>query len=275
MANRVPLSNVVIPGAIQNYLIAEGTATLLASSGAAATVYASSTGTSTLTSTAVPYSRALGTLRGFVTPGEYTLRTASGFDWKFEATPGDSLVGDPGLFAWEDPTLACMNFPYYQINSASCTTTDGTAKFVRIRPKTHITAAKVVSFSGTACATITATKVALYTSDGTTLTRVAINSTNTTSGLWDTNNTAYRQALNPATVVLEPGADYFVGMLVDAGTAGTHFGWVKTSNTPAVAATEVLPPMYTLAAQTDLDATEAISGLTAAYDLVPWVAVTA
>lgn len=275
MANRVPLSNVVIPGAIQNYLIAEGTATLLASSGAAATVYASSTGTSTLTSTAVPYSRALGTLRGFVTPGEYTLRTASGFDWKFEATPGDSLVGDPGLYAWEDPTLSCQNFPYMGINSASCTTTSGTVKFVRIRPKSHVTAAKIVSFSGTAIATITNSYVGLYTSDGTTMTRVAVNATNTTSGLWDTNNTAYRQALNPATVVLEPGIDYFVAMLVVATTGGTHFGFVKTSNTPAVAATEVAPPMYTLAGQTALDATEAISGMTAAYDLVPWVAVTA
>lgn len=275
MANRVPLSNVVIPGAIQNYLIAEGTANILASSGAAATVYASSTGTSTLTSTAVPFNRSVGALSGFVTPGEYTIRTASGYDWKFEAGAGDGIVGDPAMYAWEDPTLSTQNFPYMGINSASCTTTSGTAKFIRIRPKSHVTAAKVVSFSGTAIATITNSYVGLYTSDGTTLTRVAVNATNTTSGLWDTANTAYRQALSPATTVLEPGIDYYVGMLVVATTPGSHFGFVKTTNTPAVAATEVNPPMYTIAGQTALDATEAISGLTAVYDLIPWVAVTA
>lgn len=275
MANRVPLSSVVVAPFMRDLIIQDNnTVSVLASSGAAATVYASSTGTSTLTSTAVGYDRGTGMLRGYVVPGEYSL-SARGYVWYFEAGAGDGVVGLALDYAWEDPTLACMNFPFQAINSMAATSTDETAKFVRIRPKAHITAAKIVSASGTAIATITGSFVGLYTTDGTTLTRVAVNATNTSSGLWDTNNTMYRQALSPATTVLQPGQDYFVGMLVDATTAGAHAGFVKTTNMPDVAATEVLPPMYTLASQTSLPTSQAISGLTAAYNLVPWVAVTA
>ena len=102
-----------------------------------------------------------------------------------------------------------------------------------------------------------------------------MNSTNTASGLWDSTNTAYRQAIS-GTQTLYPGQTYYVGLLVNATTAGTLFGQVKVASTPALASTELAtPPMYTLAAQTSLPTSQAISGLTAAYDLVPWVALTA
>ena len=120
---------------------------------------------------------------------------------------------------------------------------------------------------------ITKTTVGIYTTDGTTLTRVAQNTANLTSGLLDTNTTAYYQAPAPATVTLYPGVVYYIGVLVDADTAGTLFGLDRVANVPAATATYYPVPMYTLAGQTDLDATEAISGLTGVFDLIPLVGV--
>lgn len=117
---------------------------------------------------------------------------------------------------------------------------------------------------------ITKIVAGLYTTDGTTLTQVATTA-ETSSGLLDTANTRYAQALVPATVIVNPGQVYYVAILVNAGTAGTNQGWVKASNVVARVAADGAPPMYTLAAQTSLPATQAISGLTAAYDLIPRV----
>ena len=119
---------------------------------------------------------------------------------------------------------------------------------------------------------ITKVVAGLYTTDGTTLTQIA-ETAETTSGLLDANNTRYDQALVPATEVLNPGQVYYVAILVDATTAGTTQGYVEAANIVSKVAADGPPPMYTLAAQTSLPATTAISGLTAAWDLVPKVGV--
>lgn len=121
---------------------------------------------------------------------------------------------------------------------------------------------------------ITRIAAGLYTTDGTTLTRVAATA-NTTSGLLDANNTRYDEALVPATTVLYPGVVYYVGILVDAGTPGTTQGYVEPANVVSKVAADGPPPMYTLAAQTSLPASQAISGLTATWDLVPKVGIVA
>lgn len=121
------------------------------------------------------------------------------------------------------------------------------------------------------------TKIAagLYTTDGTTLTRVAATA-DTTSGLLDGNNTRYDEALVPATTVLNPGQVYYVAILVNASvSAGTTQGYVEAASIVSPTAADGPPPMYTLAAQTSLPATQAISGLTATWDLVPKVGIVA
>jgi hypothetical protein len=66
---------------------------------------------------------------------------------------------------------------------------------------------------------------------------------------------------------------YYVALLVDAGTAGNTQGFVKTANVVAPTAGDQAPTMYTLAAEAALDATYAISALTEASDLVPYIAL--
>ena len=122
---------------------------------------------------------------------------------------------------------------------------------------------------------ITKIVAGLYTTDGTTLTRVATTA-ETTSGLLDGANTRYDEALVPATTVLNPGQVYYVGILVDTTvSAGTTQGYVEPASIVSKVAADGPPPMYTLAAQTSLPTTQAISGLTAAWDLVPQVRIVA
>jgi hypothetical protein len=121
---------------------------------------------------------------------------------------------------------------------------------------------------------ITKVVAGLYTTDGTTLTQVATTA-ELTSGLLDANNTRYDQALVPATTVLNPGQVYYVAILVDADTAGTTQGYVEAANIVSKTAADGPPPMYTLAGQTSLPETQAISGLTAAWDLIPKVGIVA
>ncbi len=121
---------------------------------------------------------------------------------------------------------------------------------------------------------ITDVRVGIYTTDGTTLTRVAVSAL-AASGVMDTANTRYEVPVVPATVILNPGQVYYVAYLSVATTAGSLQGWVEATNIVSPVAADGPPPMYTLAGQTALDATEAISGLTASWDLVPHVGVLA
>ena len=116
---------------------------------------------------------------------------------------------------------------------------------------------------------ITKTAVGLYVSDGTNLNQITA-SADLTSGLWDAANTFYATSL-AATVRLDPKQTYYVAMLVNATTPGTHGGHVKTTNQPAWVDTYGPVPMYTKASVTSLPTSTAISGLTKAYDLIPWV----
>lgn len=271
---RAPLSDVFIHGKLMERIRRDGTCTITKADASSATVYAGSSGATTVANP-VPYKPSRDILEGWVDAGEYAL-TAGGRTQFVEVTAGDNSLTAAPVGSLVDPALAAMNFPYNQINSVAVTGGDNVAIFVRVVPQAKLTAAKIVTNSGgTAAGTITKTVVGLYTTDGTTLTRVAASTTNLTSGLWDGTNTRYAQALNPATTVLNPGQVYYVGLLTDATTANTFQGYVKTANVVVPTTAEAPAGKYTLAAQTDLDATEAISGLTAGYDLIPWVAITA
>jgi hypothetical protein len=271
---RAPLSDVFLQSRLRERIRTRGTCYVYyPGTTTEASVYTASTGTTTITQP-LTFNVVRDALPGYVDVGEYDL-SSGGKTQSVDVSAGDAQTSVAPSDPFVDPSLTVFNFPYHQCTAVGAsTTTSQTAKFVRIVPTAKITAAKVLSVAGTAIATITGSFVGLYTTDGTTLTRVAVNATNTSSGLWDTNNTAYRQALSPATNVLYPGQTYFVGMLVNATTAGTHAGYAKPSNMPALATTELgSPPMYTLATQTSLPTSQAISGLTAAYDLVPWVGI--
>jgi hypothetical protein len=268
------LSDIFIHGKLMERIRRDGTCTVNTPDGNEATVYAAATGTTTVDNP-VPYKTSRDALEGWVEVGEYAL-VAGGKTQYVDVNAGDNSSAAGSLSSLVDPALAAMNFPYNQINSIAVTGGDNVAIFVRVIPQAKITAAKIVTNSGsTAAATITKTVVGLYTTNGTTLTRVAASTTNLTSGLWDTTNTRYAQALVPATTVLNPGQVYYVGLLTDATTANVFQGYSKTANVVVPTTAEAPPAKYTLAAQTDLDATEAISGLTAGFDLVPWVAITA
>jgi hypothetical protein len=272
---RVPLSGVYLTGELKERIRLAGTAYVYqGGTTTAATVYAGETGTGTLTAP-IDYLPSRDYLRGWVEPGEYTINQG-GVSQTVDASAGDNFTSGPlGFDPLQDQELGCFNYSWRDINTLAAATTSGTARFMRVVPRSRITAGKVVSMSGsTAVATITATKVGLYTTDGTTLTRVAVSTTNLTSGLWDTTNTRYAQAFS-AGVVLQPGQVYYVGLLVVATTAGTFQGFAKTANVVNPTSADVPVPMYTLAGQTDLDATEAISGLTAAYDALPYVGLIA
>lgn len=121
---------------------------------------------------------------------------------------------------------------------------------------------------------ITKVAAALYTTDGTTLTRVAATA-DKTSGLLDANNTRYDEALVPATTILYPGVVYYVGILVNATTPGTTQGYVEAASIVSPTAADGPPPMYTKASETSLAATYTISALTATWDLVPKVGIVA
>jgi hypothetical protein len=119
---------------------------------------------------------------------------------------------------------------------------------------------------------INKTVVGIYSSDGTTLTKLTESVTNLTSGLLTSTNTRYAQAVETAQT-LYPGQVYYVALLVDAGTAGNTQGFVKTANVVAPTAGDQAPAMYTKASESTLAATYAISALTEASDLVPYIAL--
>jgi hypothetical protein len=277
MPVRVPLSSVVLPPQLLSATSEGGsnyTVTVKNPANSAnATIWNASSGTGTITQ---PVAMIPGTftLRGYVDEGIYTFNV-QGYSAQLYVGGGASTAFTPSSDPFHDPATTVQNYSWALINSLAATTTSQTIKFVHIVPRFAKTAAKIVSMSGsTAAATITKTIVGLYSSDGTTLTKLDESTGNLTSGLWDSTNTIYRQALGTGTSVLVPGQDYYAALLVNATTAGNHQGFVKVANVVSLAATELaIPPMYTLASQTSLPSTQLISGLTAAFDLVPWVGI--
>ncbi len=240
-----------------------------------ATVAGDSAGSTTVTQP-VAFNDYVGQV-GWVEEGDYTL-SANSFTQNVSASAGDSGTATAlNVDSMQDGALACENFPYRQINSLAATATSQLVRLVRIVPRAKIVAAKIVTRSGStaAAATITKTVVGYYTTDGTTLTKVNESTTNLTTGLWDSTNTRYAQALNPATGVLYPGQVYYVGLLVNATTAGTMQGFVKVASVVNPSDNDCAVPMYTKASETTLAATYTISALTTAYDLIPHVAVIA
>jgi hypothetical protein len=269
---RAPLSDVYLTSRLRGrintlgtcYVYQPGTTT-------EASVYIDSSSATTITQP-LSFNVSRDALPGWVEVGEYDL-AAGGKTQPVEVTAGDTAANVPSAVdSWGDSSLGAFNFPFRDINTVAVASTDGTAMFVRLVPRQKTTAAKVVVRSGsTAAGTITKTVCGLYTTDGTTLTRVAASTTNLTSSFLDSTNTRYAQALTAATNIVYPGTVYYVGLLVDATTAPTYQGWAKTANVVDPTAADAPPFMYTIAGQTDLDATEAISGLTAVYTGIPHV----
>lgn len=272
---RAPLSDVYIHGKLKERIRRDGTCYVrYPGTTTSATVYTAATGSTTITQP-VGYVASRDALLGYVDVGEYDL-FQGGKTQSVDVNAGDgSALAAPDAFL--DPTTSAENFSYRQINSIAATATSQTVRLVRIVPKHNIVAAKIVTRSGStaAAATITKTVVGYYTTDGTTLTKVNESTTNLTSGLWDSTNTRYAQALNPATGIMYAGQVYYIGLLVNATTAGNLQGFVKTANVVAPSDGDCAVPMYTKASETTLAATYTISALTTAYDLIPHVAVLA
>lgn len=277
---RVPLRDVPLQPLFRGAVRSTGSfyvfyPTTTAAAGVQATVYGDSTGTTTITQP-IPYQDGV-TQVGWVEAGEYTL-SANSYLQHIESSAGDGMTSAPlAADSMQDPSTSVENFPYRQINSLAATATSQTVRLIRVIPRQNIVAAKIVTRSGSTAAadTITKTVVGYYTTDGTTLTKVNESTTNLTSGLWDSTNTRYAQALNPATGIMYAGQVYYVALLVNATTAGTLQGFVKTASVVDPSAGDAPVPMYTKASETTLAATYAISGLTAAYNLIPHVAVIA
>ena len=147
---RSPLQDVVFPHWFQSLAERDGFYVYETGTTTAASVYAASTGTTTVTQP-VPffYNRSI---TGWVEPSEYTF-SAGGRTFTTEVTGGDgsaslALGADP----MQDPAGACENFPFRQINSIAATATSQTLRLVRIVPRAKIVAAKIVSRSGSTAA---------------------------------------------------------------------------------------------------------------------------
>ncbi len=118
-----------------------------------ATVYQDATGATALTQplTFADFQRHL----GFVEPADYTLSSGLvSFNCNVSGGSGFSGAGavSAGFAGLVDTSLAQYNYNPYLANSAACTTTDGTARYIRFVPQAKIVAAKIHVFSGTAVA---------------------------------------------------------------------------------------------------------------------------
>lgn len=173
-----------------------------------------------------------------------------------------------------DPALGLHSLRggIYDADSDNLALVSGTVIFTRLpspsEPKTisHIEA----HVGQTASATVTDHRLGLYKTSGTNLVRLGVSGASTT--LLATDEIAVAAAL-ATPVIVNPADVLWAAVLSVATTAGTLVGKTLASigaATAAPAATSHPIRAYTLAAQTALDATEAISGMTASYN-IPWL----
>lgn len=240
---------------------------------ATTTIYAGPTGTTAINSYGTAsFNAAAGGLDGWVDSGRYIVSTANGNSQYVVAAAGDETL-EPAGFSLIG--YASNMRPEQVIGAA--TTTSQTIRFVRVKPTRTMNVIKVSTAANAAAATITNCQIGVYSFDGTNLNLISGATTLVaTTGLWDTANTTHRTAFaGNGTITVQGGRDYFVGLLVNASTPGSLYGFATAVATqPQFSTPEAEPWMYTLASQTSLPASTALAGLTAAFNLVPWVALT-
>lgn len=269
---RQNLAHINFPRKWRRFANDAGSFTVKDSGGTAAPVYASATGATEITG---PYPFIYGgTPVGWLNPGRYTFTDSDGlFEWDYDV-PGESAESD--LRHFSDTSLGPRTIPYHLCNSDLVTLTSGTVIFAKLEPVTTTTTVDTLTVvtGQTESATETDQRLGLYSSDGTTLTRIDQSAASTT--LLDTDDTVVTAALAGGNTDLSPGTDYYVAILSVASTAGTLVGWTPVgigAATPALAATHAPLNAYTLGSQTALDATEAISGATASA-IIPFAQAT-
>lgn len=271
---RVPLNSVALPEPVLDEILSAGSAYVLApNSSTESTVYADSSGTTALTQ---PIDHVRTGLRGFVEPGSYKIERRGRYATVdlFGSESAPSSMNHHRDYSLGYCTLAGG---FYAANTDNLALTSGTVIFSRLEPVRHSFTFNnfVIHVGQTESATETDQRIGLYTSDGTTMTRVAITAASTT--LLETDDIRVASPLaSSAEYTLVPGVTYWVAIISVATTAGTVVGLARTgigAATETAAATEFPTPAYTLGSQTALDATEAISGMTASWN-VPLVYLT-
>lgn len=249
----------------------------------ATTVFQDSTGATALTQP-ITYSATRPT-DGWVEAGEYTIATSSSIlKQDIDLQSGDGLAVSTAVnHHAPDQTLGVCTIPdgFYGCNTDQVTLTSGTVIFAKLPPiyRPIVADTFYTHVGATESASETDQRLGLYTSDGTTFTRVALTAASTTlletddvqvSGALTTNGT------DAASYTLVPGVEYWAAILSVATTAGSVIGrglngigvTTTTTETPTAATVPILAK--TLAGQTALDATEAISGTTSSW-IVPYI----
>lgn len=267
---RQSLAHIDYPRRWRGFADAAGSFTVTDSGGTAAPVYDAATGSTTITG---PYPFKFGgTPVGWLNPGRYIF-SAGDHSWTHDVSGDNS---ESGVRHLSTPSLGPRTISYHLCNTDNLALTDGTVVFAKLEPVEVATAVDTLTVvtGQTPSATETDQRLGLYSSDGTTMTRIDQSAASTT--LLDTDDTVVTAALAAGNTTLSPGTDYYVAILSDATTAGTLVGWSPIgigAATPALAATHAPLNAYTLASQTALDATEAISGLTASA-IIPFAQAT-
>lgn len=264
MAYRIPLKEVSFTPHLMEEIITQGNAYVYeVGTTTEASVYSSATDSSAETQP-MSWNSAYG-LEGYVDPGRYTV-SAGG------ATQDVTVFSHDQRF--KDYSLGYSSLPrgVYDVNY-DYALTSGTVVFARIEPvvESFETNTLVVHFGNTADNSITTSKGGLYTSDGTTLTRVATSANDVSAGATADTRDAYTLS---AAYTMTPGTEYWGAIIVVATTAPSVLS-LSPTNFPvsggiSPAATENPALAKTLGSQTDLDATEAISGTTATW-VVPYM----
>lgn len=275
---RSAIRNVVFPGRFEGeadrigsfYVYQSGTTT-------EATVYQDATGTTALTQP-IPfgYNRHI---NGFLEPGEYAF-SAGAAGQAFTTSVGRAGNSVNHLLS-DEAQLCTVPGGFYGCNTDTVTLTSGTVIFAKFPPLARpLTIAGLYTHTGaTESATETDQRLGVYSSNGTTLTRVCLTAASTT--LLETDDVqsggnVTTDGTNATTVTLVPGVEYWGAILSVATTAGTVNGLdfegigVTTQTTETPTAAVMAAPAKTLAGQTALDATEAISGTTASF-IVPYI----
>lgn len=266
---RAPLSGVYLPGKLREAIRLTGTCYVYAAgTTTAATVYGAESGAGTITPP-VALNSGTNDIVGYVEAGYYDL-SAAGVTHRVQVGSQDSKLSH-----LRDYTKGLSTLPngYYDCNSDLVTLTSGTVIFAKLEPVINTIDVDTISLivGQTESATETDQRVGIYSFNGTTFTRVGISGAST--AMLETDDTLVANTLASGPFTLSPGTNYWAAVLSVASTAGTLVGFAPTgigAATPAPSALEHPVPAYTLAGQTALDATEAVSGMTASY-IIPWM----
>lgn len=260
MANRVDLKDVAFTPKVQNAIITAGSAYIYKlGTTTQASVYSSLTDASAETQP-VSWNSAYG-LQGFVAPGYYTVSAGN--------VTQDVFVRPPDHFRALDLGVCTLPRGLYDIKD-DLAMTSGTVIFAKFEPVTApFTANRIaVYFGDTEDVSITVSKAGIYSSDGTTLTRVIASAHTAANGATPSTRATY--TITETTV--SPGTEYWGAIILVASTAPSIMGVTPAAGGGITTYSALDSPANakTLGSQTDLDATEAIAGTTASFS-VPYM----